>query len=841
MGTNIGTSIQVNGNKPPNVAAVLIDPSTGEAMSTTSTFSTLIRDAFDNYVPEEIWHPSVAGGDIVVLDGNAAGASYIVISKDPLAENTVTTLTSVANMQLAIEASFGVHMSQRVLGQEFSLELVSTDNIPTTFTDLTISSVTQTTTTIAVTTSAPHGLAVGNAISTYGVSDSRLNYPALVVASVPSPTQFTATAGPGGTIQSIASAGPYTSGFVSLRARLGGSASGTSMIFENATATNASFYSRSNSGDALASGAVNGNQSVSIGSTASVQLVNTAYTYAFTPTTEYRVALMSDRLQWYDAAVDATAQATARYTRTQVVPDNTKNYVVRLRATSNRATTRPVGKIVSAQKAGTTTATITTDVAHNLTTGDQIVIYGIANQTDFANIATATVAATASGNQLTIVMGATTPSITSAGGFVARVQGGNVPSSFIPQVAISATLATAADGTQALTLTGSAAWTGLLIGDYVNVHGLRVAAGGADLLCDGAWKVRNVSTTTLELGALQGTVPPANFGATVCGGAIIKRTDLRISFVRLYEFDRLRVEALSRPAGEVAASMPVVVQGGSVNVGSAVLAAGSAQVGLVKLSDGTNTTAVKAASAAAAATDPSAVVTLSPNSVGAVNLAIPTLVADVASAALTATTTTAAFTPTFGSEYEVNIVLGAVTGTTPTLDVVVQESDDSGTNWYDVYHFERITAGNQVVRSPKLVLTGNRVRYVQTVGGTTPSFTRAVNRLQGNAQVDTVRRLFDRSTIVLTTLGSATPALAARGCKNAQLVINLGAATTPPVMKLQATENGADWYDLPGTVSGVASSTVQLTVNNINALAIRAAVGTAGVTVTAGYVAVKAF
>lgn len=52
-------------------------------------------------------------------------------------------------------------------------------------------------------------------------------------------------------------------------------------------------------------------------------------------------------------------------------------------------------------------------------------------------------------------------------------------------------------------------------------------------------------------------------------------------------------------------------------VANVVLAAGSNLIGLFKLTDGTNTAAVKAASTAAAATDPALVVTISPNGVNA--------------------------------------------------------------------------------------------------------------------------------------------------------------------------------------------------------------------------------
>jgi hypothetical protein len=225
----------------------------------------------------------------------------------------------------------------------------------------------------------------------------------------------------------------------------------------------------------------------------------------------------------------------------------------------------------------------------------------------------------------------------------------------------------------------------------------------------------------------------------------------------------------------------------------------------------------------------------------AANLSFPGIIADVASAALTSTATAGPFTPTFGTCYSVNIPVTAVAGTTPTLDVAIEESDDSGTNWFKVYDFPRITA-NGMYRSPIMRLTGNRVRYVQTVAGAGASFTRSVNRQQASTNNEAVRQLIDR-TIVLTTLNSTTPSLDTRDCGNrAQLVVNVGAiTTTAPQIQLEGSDdNGASWYSIGAPLTAVASSTVQLTVVDINAALMRARVSTAGVGVTAGYVMIKA-
>ena len=118
---------------------------------------------------------------------------------------------------------------------------------------------------------------------------------------------------------------------------------------------------------------------------------------------------------------------------------------------------------------------------------------------------------------------------------------------------------------------------------------------------------------------------------------------------------------------------------------------------------------------------------------------IPTTVADVASAAITTTTTTAAFTPTAGLGYQLSIPVTAVSGTNPLLVITIEESLDSGTNWFPRCTFRCAATPNAtstatgIYYSPYLKLKGNRVRYTQTITGTTPSITRAINRFQGQS------------------------------------------------------------------------------------------------------------
>ncbi len=83
---------------------------------------------------------------------------------------------------------------------------------------------------------------------------------------------------------------------------------------------------------------------------------------------------------------------------------------------------------------------------------------------------------------------------------------------------------------------------------------------GNSLGLDGAWKIRNIATTTMVLEPVGTTVAPTNFTITNAGGAIIKRTDVRIPFIRIFDYERQRVEVLSRPASDAMGSVPVSVK-----------------------------------------------------------------------------------------------------------------------------------------------------------------------------------------------------------------------------------------------------------------------------------------
>lgn len=84
----------------------------------------------------------------------------------------------------------------------------------------------------------------------------------------------------------------------------------------------------------------------------------------------------------------------------------------------------------------------------------------------------------------------------------------------------------------------------------------------------------------------------------------------------------------------------------------------------------------------------------------------------------------------------VALEVGAVSGTSPTLDVAIEESADGSTGWTNVASFTQVTASNnsQVKRVDGLGTSRKRyLRAVATIAGTSPSFALSVNILVGRA------------------------------------------------------------------------------------------------------------
>lgn len=201
------------------------------------------------------------------------------------------------------------------------------------------------------------------------------------------------------------------------------------------------------------------------------------------------------------------------------------------------------------------------------------------------------------------------------------------------------------------------------------------------------------------------------------------------------------------------------------------------------------------------------------------------LVADVASAAITTTTTSSTFTPGFGVAYTVNIPVTAISGG-GNMSVAVQESSDTSTNWYTVYTFPNITATGSY-NSPMTMCTGNRVRYVQTLTGIT-SITRAINRIESNTSAEQVYKNLIDTSIVPSTTNSTTASCFVENTNTYTAIVNQGAGGSAVNFALDGSDDNQNWVLGIATCTGVVGGTSPVTMfyNGANFRWIRARVVT---------------
>jgi hypothetical protein len=187
--------------------------------------------------------------------------------------------------------------------------------------------------------------------------------------------------------------------------------------------------------------------------------------------------------------------------------------------------------------------------------------------------------------------------------------------------------------------------------------------------------------------------------------------------------------------------------------------------------------------------------------------AAPATNVDKASTALTATGNTGTIAADFGASISALVNVTAVSGTTPTMDIALQESFDNGTTWQDIYHLPRITAISTVAVPAQLI--GGRRRWAYTIAGTTPSFTTTITTMQLSHAAPIMRNFFDRTAGVLSgTLSATTAVYNMESCPSVVAYVNIGAATTPGTYQLQVSQDGITWSNASTATPAVASSQV---------------------------------
>ena len=600
--------------------------------------------------------------------------------------------------------------------------------------------------------------------------------------------------------------------FVGFFQNMMGATHGMGTRFSAGTATTAAMFTAMG-GDSFMTSTGNdirGSQLLTVGTTASIYPVGSFGQAEIRPTTRFRMETRVDECSFQDQVCDGANIQTNRITRSSVKPN--ADMMLRPRAYMRvpKGSTTVAGKITSISKAASTTCTVTTDLPHGLKVGDWVTIRGVLDQTNFlSSAANAAVASIVSPTQFTVAWGISA-TMSSYGGVVLKHRAAfDLPGTPVAQAATAIAWNSA---TQFLAITGSSNWAGVNIGDIVALKGcLKVA--GVETGLDGMWRVHHFATTALTLTPISDAFGvrvspnPANYTGAA-GGFLVVCPEFRIHDLSVEDWTEHRVIIDGAGVARADKAIPTYAMGGTVTANVVQSTAGA--VG----STGVGSWIVRPGVAA---------------------------IADVVSAAITSTGTSASIVNDLGNGFQVTIPVTAVTGTTPTLDVRIEESFDGGTNWVTLYEMQRITATGSY-NTPILRASGRHIRYVRTVGGTTPSFTMAITRnVLPFLPAEPQKRLMDR-TVVPNTLNSVTTTLFMGAANNVQLVVNMGAiTTTAPIFKLQGSEDNTNWYDIDTGLLAVANSTVEKTINARSCTFVRAIVSTAGVAATLGYVSIKAW
>lgn len=509
------------------------------------------RDGFAlGAIDTAVWDTSWInqGNGSVTFGGNSFGASYLRVNLDPTIANSEFRLTSKGFYKFPIRLGFGLSMSQRIIGQECAVEIVGCDSDGVVDENVAVSSipisgtVTIATNVATINTATSHGLRGGDRICLVGNKENRLNVGPVVVTVVTA-TQFTVPC-------TLANGTYVANGNIVWIDPLAYAYNGVNLLFENATTTNASFVERRNGSSFRSTNST-------ITTTTAVQSSTAPYTDAFNSAGEFEILAGIEDVAFVTRTSDGIASAGGAGRYTQGIPDEGKYYKLRLRFRQLPNFSNIVATIATANKTGTTTATFVTNLPHGLVNGQYVSVYGMKDQTNFPNTASTSVTVVDS-TTFTIICGTATTTNTT-GGVVCPWNGSiNLPG------AINLSIQSIQRTSNVLTVTMNTTAAGLLPGEYCYLGGM----DGAGAAYIGAYKVLRMTGTTFELESIG-----VDFGLINCGGAVVKLTDVRLSYIRMMDYTRHIVE-LSNGRGAIDLSRAIPIQGniGTVTTCSTVTA-----------------------------------------------------------------------------------------------------------------------------------------------------------------------------------------------------------------------------------------------------------------------------
>lgn len=161
--------------------------------------------------------------------------------------------------------------------------------------------------------------------------------------------------------------------------------------------------------------------------------------------------------------------------------------------------------------------------------------------------------------------------------------------------------------------------------------------------------------------------------------------------------------------------------------------------------------------------------------------------------------------------------ISAVSGVSPTLDIDIEVSENNS-NWFHLFSLPRITATG-VYRAQAIRLAGRYYRVNRTIGGTTPSFTYA---LQTTLKAYMPRRhsVFIRyNDLNMGSLNAVSSVFRASDVSNVSVMVVLGAgAGGTGRFRVQGSNDGINFGDIGSDVSILIGG---VTVQTMSGMAFR--------------------
>jgi hypothetical protein len=510
---------------------------TGSGAIRVGTTSTKFFEGFGTWPNALVWDETVGSGDANYSGGNCAGVSYLGVRKSVSTPNTVTEIVSKSILSTPFEANLGLSLSNHIQGQLTTVDFVGVnasdvieaDAVPA---SVTISSLTVLSNVVTVTTATAHGYPVGALVALSGNLDNRFNQGPIAIVNVLSPTTFTFAYTIGDATYSAGGLGvvdlvcPCVGAYNSL---------GVSMMETNND--NVRYFTRGSQGPVFVSGAV------SLGTDWRESAIPSGYDVYGADAHNARANLYLRYRQEQFMVQTRTndnngTPLNTGYVRTQNLPDPRKSYKLRARIVNLKNLTRPVARISSIAKAGTTTTTVIMDVtcaSIGLVSGNYVSIIGVADQTNFVNTNNVIVTVTGASTFTCVVAGTGTATVTTGGSvFICE---GNQSAPTLGQ-GINSISRTG----NVLSVVGNATWTGMSRGEWYTLHGM----SGSATQYEGTYRLLNNNTSTLTFESV-GT----DFGSITTGGSVIENTIFRFHQAAILDLTRFKAEIASGPGTNV--------------------------------------------------------------------------------------------------------------------------------------------------------------------------------------------------------------------------------------------------------------------------------------------------